>query len=585
MGKKFSDLERASSLNNGDLFAVAQVDAQAQTGYKSKSTETSTVAQKLLKGIEFPTDLETDDKTVLGAINEVNSRTIAFDVVSGPVANFKTSLELPLKSLEVDVNAVQDLHGYDNPWVGGAGKNQFKITATSQTINGVTFTINDNGTVTINGTATGENARLDLGLYTFKANTSVIINGLPDSVTTNEDVILGYQGYGTVNVRTRELSITRSSESDWENLVYIGVYEGKSVNNLTFSPMIRFSSVTDATYEPYENICPISGWNEISLVHCGKNLFPYNSVAVYTYNFSQRPNLSNAINKVYIKHGKTYTLSIDSGNKLYRMRFWDANGNIITNPNSHITLISGSSNGITYYSSYKFCGFISPANANNICQISSDIDIWWDFVTQSAASTLNQLEVGSSASTYEPYNGNTEVINLGGTYYGGHFTQDKAGHRQFEVTSRIASYTGESGEAWMMFTVSQGNLFRIQASDRKDGYITESNCKCNSYKPVLQAQRTNETVSGTGLMLDFINNNFSSVEDWKTNLADNPIQIVYELAIPYTIDLTDGEPISTLLGTNNIYADSGDASAEYALTIKDYIDKEIASVQALILNS
>lgn len=74
MGKKFSDLERASSLNNGDLFAVAQVDAQAQTGYKSKSTETSAVAQKLLKGIEFPTDLETENKTIIGSINELNNK-------------------------------------------------------------------------------------------------------------------------------------------------------------------------------------------------------------------------------------------------------------------------------------------------------------------------------------------------------------------------------------------------------------------------------------------------------------------------------------------------------------------------------
>ena len=70
MGKKISELDRAASLNNGDLFVLSQVDAQAETGYKSVSTPVSDAAQKILKGIEFPTDLKTDDKTVIGAVNE-----------------------------------------------------------------------------------------------------------------------------------------------------------------------------------------------------------------------------------------------------------------------------------------------------------------------------------------------------------------------------------------------------------------------------------------------------------------------------------------------------------------------------------
>lgn len=73
MGKKISELDRAASLNNGDLFVLSQVDAQAETGYKSVSTPVSDAAQKFLKEIEFPTDLQTDSKTPIGAINELNS--------------------------------------------------------------------------------------------------------------------------------------------------------------------------------------------------------------------------------------------------------------------------------------------------------------------------------------------------------------------------------------------------------------------------------------------------------------------------------------------------------------------------------
>ena len=70
MSKKFSELERAVSLNNGDLFALAQVDEEAQTGYKSVASPVSDVAQKILKNTSFPTDLDTDSKIVFGAINE-----------------------------------------------------------------------------------------------------------------------------------------------------------------------------------------------------------------------------------------------------------------------------------------------------------------------------------------------------------------------------------------------------------------------------------------------------------------------------------------------------------------------------------
>ena len=36
--------------------------------------------------------------------------------------------------------------------------------------------------------------------------------------------------------------------------------EGNTLNNAKFSPMLRASTETDATFAPYSNICPISGW-------------------------------------------------------------------------------------------------------------------------------------------------------------------------------------------------------------------------------------------------------------------------------------------------------------------------------------
>ena len=41
----------------------------------------------------------------------------------------------------------------------------------------------------------------------------------------------------------------------------MGVKNGVTLENIMFEPMIRLSTETDATFEPYANICPISGQN------------------------------------------------------------------------------------------------------------------------------------------------------------------------------------------------------------------------------------------------------------------------------------------------------------------------------------
>jgi len=59
-------------------------------------------------------------------------------------------------------------------------------------------------------------------------------------------------------------------------------------------------------------------------------------------------------------------------------------------------------------------------------------------------------------------------------------------------------------------------------------------------------------------------------------------QVVYQLSTPITYTLTPQE-IRTLLGENNLWADTGDTTVEYRADTKLYIDKKFAELQALIL--
>ena len=125
-----------------------------------------------------------------------------------------------------------------------------------------------------------------------------------------------------------------------------------------------------------------------------------------------------------------------------------------------------------------------------------------------------QLELGSTATAYEPYQGDTYDITFpseAGTVYGG--SLDVTNGMLTVDRAQIASYAGETlPSTWI--------------SDRD----------------VYSAGATPTTGA----------------------------QVVYELATPITYQLTPQE-VSTLLGQNNIWADTGDMSVTYRADTKLYI--------------
>ena len=62
---------------------------------------------------------------------------------------------------------------------------------------------------------------------------------------------------------------------------------------------------------------------------------------------------------------------------------------------------------------------------------------------------------------------------------------------------------------------------------------------------------------------------------------DPPMEIAYELAEPITYNCTPTE-VRTLLGSNAIFADTGDVTVEYAADTKTYIDAQIAALVATL---
>jgi hypothetical protein len=194
------------------------------------------------------------------------------------IATFTDGTDNFLKSLEVAIEPQQDLHGYDNPWVAGAGKNKLPMSVsaiksynTSGTwtgdvyvVNGVTFTILSDGNdnvlgIKVNGTTTTESA---VGVDVYRASgitpNSYIINGCPEGGGGGITAYYIKATSGSTNVYdTGEGKNITLSSSNLVVTIFVG-----SANNKTFYPMLRLSTESDATFAPYSNICPISGWDE-----------------------------------------------------------------------------------------------------------------------------------------------------------------------------------------------------------------------------------------------------------------------------------------------------------------------------------
>lgn len=186
----------------------------------------------------------------------------------GSAVEGETTVEGALSALSTNKATQAEVNDIVN--VLGA-KNLLPNMATTQEINGITFTINSDGSITVNGTATA-NAELDIA-------TNVPLNG--DFILS--DAIAGesghYWAFANVDSGARqyiltetEMPITVSTKLDYFR---VKVFSGETVSNVTFKPMIRLASITDDTYVPYVPTnkelmsCKLNGYVG------AKNLLPY----------------------------------------------------------------------------------------------------------------------------------------------------------------------------------------------------------------------------------------------------------------------------------------------------------------------
>lgn len=305
----------------------------------------------------------------------------------------------------------------------------------------------------------------------------------------------------------------------------------------------------------------ISGVSAVSIVRCGKNLYQYDESKI------DARTTTSGTTRAYLDLGLNGASSFVISANL-------KDGETPTNTNINIAkirtdgLLEVVNTFILAQTQSIYTRTVSISNGERLL-----LSMSHDSVENAKANIPKyniQVEIGSTETTYEPYNGSTTLINLGGTYYGGYVEQDKDGHRQLVVTHSDsvdlntltfyrATFSGNSG----FYADLPNGLIKGTGSATIDGLCTNYKVTSQASMPEDKSCRFYSHTDWGGFSRIAIRDDDTIDMTGEEFTAYVTGQICYEIQNPQTIALPDGEPIKTLPGINNIYADTGDTTVEY----------------------
>ena len=534
--KSISQLDTQATANETDLFEVAIVDQNSASGYASKKETAAAIADAIVGEYQYPLRITgTTAKTIAGAINELKNLVdllpqFAIEVVNTlPVSDISTTTIYLVPAQDPEQGNYYEEYIYVN--------NAWELVGTTA--------------VDLSGYYTS--AQVDT-LLAAKANTSslatVATSGAYSDLSGKPTIDTALDTTSTNAVENRAVAgAINSIESDLQDKADIITNSASGAiasfsdgaNNLPVKDLtIAIDPVQSGTGDPSPtNIRPISGWTGAKITRSGVNLCSLQLLAMSGATYQDLTNNSVMIVSSSSSPGykscrfKVCDISPFMG-KTMRIKM---NATQVAGEGKRVIARYYNADGTTQIGTNIFekttdqisTTFVVPDSMQRGAILAillySDSNIGGE---NSVLYSNIELSIDGTASDFKPYNGNTYNINWqteAGTVYGG----------MLDVTSGVLTVTHENIASYDGETINEPWI------SSKDEYIAGAT-------PTTGAQ------------------------------------VVYPLTTPQTYQLTSVE-VKTLLGQNNIWADTGDSSVSYRADTKKYIDAKIAELQALILNS
>ena len=189
--------------------------------------------------------------------------------------------------------------------------------------------------------------------------------------------------------------------------------------------------------------------------------------------------------------------------------------------------------------------------------------------TQSGSGTpspSNPRTINGFSACNQSVNGTTETIPFGQTVYGGRLN---VGSGVLTVTEKYFSYTevlyygtyGSDNANLYYMAIPDYNTEKIKnISNATYTGVLLSNMLSKITSTTVSAMHDNEIRTQGNLAPQYFYfraDSFANLADLNAFIANTPLQVVAELETPLTIQL-DSKQIQAIIGTNNIYADTGD---------------------------
>lgn len=443
--------------------------------------------------------------------------------------------------VRVGINAVQDLHWKDYPWAGGTNVNLYDKTT------GVSALYYNSSSSLIRTATNGRSVIFPCEpntTYTVQKQAGVRFSVCYTKITPANNV----NAYGGIEDNSGwSLTITTGADA-----AYLVVYVWLGgTDTCTLDEMLDTVQIEKGDHatplEPYANICPITGWDAATVSWRGGNIFTAEgaSMGYWIDGSGDITDHENWLVTDYIdisEYGGVVAHEY-KGEEPWVTTFLRVN--LYNAEKEQIGTLAGTeavsgqfldrffdTDGATYIR------FSCPQGFGDLSTDMSTLEIAREVVTNwsSVAGTV--------------YGGTADVAN-------GILTVDRV----------CVTYDGSSDEQWSMLGSSSASAYAMKISPPG---IRQESSVITAWANYLRSISNNET---WGNFDAFIAVNLSknvvtgiksitTVDAWRAYLAQNPLQVMYELETPQTYRITPSD-IWTSIAGGSASADCGPCEVEY----------------------
>ena len=443
----------------------------------------------------------------------------------------------------------------------GSNVNILENKAITQTINGVTFTVNKDGSIMVNGIATTNT--------TFKINNNIIpknisnliLSGCPNNGSTDTydlKIELYKNGVWTKALYDFGNGVNTGDLSEYTSCkISATIRKDYNANNLIFKPKLEKGTV-ETPYSPY-------GMGSVGINVVNKNLFiEYTKESIYSFGitFNANKNILNFNGSVtsenypsftFYKNGSIVANQYWATNKAIKKErgFFDANtinkilsfissGTLSTSRNQKFRVDIGYETQLKSFNIYEF-----KNNMTFLSDVQERINfISFGFTPETTVSlqVKIQLEVGDTATTYVEHQSQTAIMPIQQEMLTGDYIKDVEHHEWKKVVL-------DGTENWREITTNNLKRFFYEVNVASINDNNSVNCSSNYFKGTSRNKlehSSGDEVSVADRFLNILSKKIETKEDFKAWLKSkydegNPVVVYYKLATPLNLELTEGQ--------------------------------------------